>query len=151
MPDAYPVPAQSDILAAVQGANYISTVDCSSFFYQWRVKPSHRHCLTVASHRGQETFKIAVMGFRNAPAYVQRMIDRVLRKQCGYSRAYVDDIVIFITGSLHNHLRHLRDVFDTLCQYNICLSPEKSFLGYPSAQLLRQRVDAFGVSTVEEN
>ena len=34
MPDAYPVPSQADILAAVQGADFISTVDCASFFYQ---------------------------------------------------------------------------------------------------------------------
>ena len=34
MPDAYPVPSEADILAAIQGATYISTVDCSSFFYQ---------------------------------------------------------------------------------------------------------------------
>ncbi len=78
MPDAYPVPSQTDILATIQGAQFISTVDCSSFFYQWRVKPEHRHRLTVSSHRGQETFNVAVMGYRNSPAYVQRMIDRIL-------------------------------------------------------------------------
>lgn len=71
MPDAYPVPSQADILAAVQGAKYILTVDCSAYFYQWRVNPEHRHRLTVASHCGQETFKVAVMGYRNTPAYVQ--------------------------------------------------------------------------------
>lgn len=75
MPDAYPVPSQADILAAVQGAKFISTVDCSAYFYQWRVNPDHRHRLTVASHREQETFKVAVMGYRNTPAYVQRMTD----------------------------------------------------------------------------
>ena len=38
MPDAYLVPSHADILAAVRGSTHISTVDCSSFFYQWRVK-----------------------------------------------------------------------------------------------------------------
>ncbi len=36
MPDAYPVPSQADILAAIHGAKFITTVDCASFFYQWR-------------------------------------------------------------------------------------------------------------------
>lgn len=62
-PDTYPVPSQNDILNAIADAKYISTVDCSSFFYQWRVKREHRHRLTVSSHRGQETFKVTVMGF----------------------------------------------------------------------------------------
>ena len=75
MPNAYPVPSQADILAAVQGAAYISTVDCASFFYQWRVKPQDSHKLTVSSHQGQETFQVAVMSYRNSPAYVQQMID----------------------------------------------------------------------------
>ena len=33
---------------------------------------------------------------------------------------------------------------------NIKLSPKKSFIGYPSIQLLGQRVDVFGLSTAEE-
>lgn len=148
MPDAYPVPSQADILAAVQGAKYISTVDCSAYFYQWRVNPEHRHRLTVASHRGQETFKVAVMGYRNTPAYVQRMTDRILRPHRDYSRAYVDDIVIF-SATLKEHLQHLRSVFGELADRGICLSPDKSFLGYPSVHLLGQRVDALGLATAE--
>lgn len=70
MPDAYPVPSQADILAAVRNAGFISTVDAASFFYQWWVNPTHRHRLTVSSHRDQESFKVPVMGYRNSPAYV---------------------------------------------------------------------------------
>ena len=79
LPDTYPVPSRSDILSAVSGTSHITTVNCCSFFYHWLVKPEHRHRLTVSSHRGQETFKVAVMGYRNSPAYVQRMIDQILR------------------------------------------------------------------------
>ena len=149
MPDAYPMPLQSDILSAVSGASYITTIDCCSFFYHWLVRKDHRHRLTVSSHRGQETFKVAVMGYRNSPAYVQRMIDNILRPFRGFARAYVDDIVIF-SNSLDDHLKHLHLVFEKLSGYNICLSPEKSFIGYPSVALLGQRVDAFGLATAEE-
>ena len=146
LPDAYPVPSQSNILSAVSGALHISTVDCCSFFYHWLVKREHRYCLTVLSHRGQETFKVAVMGYRNSPAYVQQMIDRILRPFQTFARAYVDDIVIF-SNSFEDHIKHLHQVFKTLTYYNICLAPEKSFLGYPSVALLGQRVDAFGLTT----
>jgi hypothetical protein len=32
--DSYPLPLQTDIIAAVQGCKYITVVDCASFFYQ---------------------------------------------------------------------------------------------------------------------
>jgi len=97
MPDAYPVPLQAEILSLLRNAPHISTVDAASFFYQWWVKEDHRYRLTVSSHHGQETSKVPVMGFKNSPAYVQRMIDGMLRAFRHICRAYVDDIVIFST------------------------------------------------------
>lgn len=149
VPDAYPVPSQSEILALLMHATHISTVDAAAFFYQWWVRAAHRYKLTVASHRGQETFNVPVMGYRNSPAYVQRMIDRILRPFRHFCRAYVDDIVIFST-SLEEHLRHLRQVFQALDAMNIHLAPAKAFLAYPSVQLLGQHVDALGLATAED-
>jgi len=149
MPDVYSVPSQADILTAVHGVNFIFTVDCSAFFYQWRVKRAHQHQLTVASHRGQKTFKVAVMGYRNSSAYVQRMINRILWRQRAYARAYIDNIVIF-SNTLEEHLKHLHNVFVTLKRMRICLASEKSFLTYPFIQLLEQRVDALGLATLKD-
>ena len=149
MSDAYPVSSQAEILAEVKDSTFISTVDAASFFYQWWVKRHHRHRLTVASHRGQESFKVPVMGYRNSPAYVQRMIDKILRSFRKFCRAYVDDIVIF-SKSLPEHIEHLTQVFQALTAMNIHLSPKKSFLGYPSVHLLGQKVDALGLATAEE-
>ncbi len=149
MPDAYPVPSQAEILAEVKDSAVISTVDAASFFYQWWVKKPHRHRLTVASHRGQESFRVPVMGYRNSPAYVQRMIDRILRPFRKFCRAYVDDIVIF-SASVEEHVEHLKQVFEALDKMNIHLAPRKSFLGYPSVHLLGQKVDALGLATAAE-
>lgn len=77
------------------------------------------------------------------------MIDRILRPYRHFCRAYVDDIVIF-SSTLKDHLEHLRLVFSALSKMNIHLSPRKSFLGYPSVQLLGQKVDALGLATAEE-
>ena len=72
LPNVYLLSLQSDLIAAVKDCGYISVVDCASFFYQWRVYLEDRHKLMVISYRGQETFNVAVMGFKNSPAYVQR-------------------------------------------------------------------------------
>jgi len=149
IPDAYPLPLQADITAAVKDASFISVVDCASFFYQWRVHPDDRHKLTVVSHRGQESFNVAVMGFKNSPAYVQRQIDRLLRPFRTFARAYVDDIVIY-SKTLKEHLRHLSAIFSLFVKRGISIKPSKAFLGYPTVQLLGQKVSSLGLATDEE-
>ena len=149
IPDAYPVPLQLEILALLRKATHISTVDAAAFFYQWWVKRHHRYRLTVSSHREQETFNVPIMGYRGSPAYMQRIIDRILRPFRAFCRAYVDDIVIFST-SLEKHIKHLNLVFQALSEMNIHLAPAKAFLGYPSMQLLGQHVNALGLATSED-
>ena len=70
--DAYPMPFQSNIISAVQGSKYITVIDCAGFFHQWPVKREDRHKLTVVNHKGNEQWNVAVMGFKNNPAYVQK-------------------------------------------------------------------------------
>ncbi|KAI1002264.1 hypothetical protein K3495_g5937 [Podosphaera aphanis] len=54
LPDAYPIPTQADIIAAVSGCNFISTIDCASFFYQWRVKDCQTIGTSIDSQRRKE-------------------------------------------------------------------------------------------------
>ena len=149
LPDSYPMPLQSDIINSVAGCQYISVIDAQGYFHQWPVKSTDRSKLTVVSHRGQEEFSVAVMGFKNSPPYVQRQTDELLRPHRHYARAYMDDIVIF-SQSLDEHLQHLYAVFQLFHSRHICLSPKKSYLGYPSVSLLGQRVSGFGMTTSEE-
>ena len=147
--DTYPLPLQSDIISQVAGCQYITVVDAAGFFHQWLVRIDDRNKLTVVSHRGQEQFNVAAMGFKNSPPYVQRQIDNLLRPHRHYARAYVDDIVIF-SKTLEEHLAHLRAIFELLDAKGVTLSAKKSFIGYPTVTLLGQRVDAFGLSAATE-
>ena len=147
--DVYPVPLQSEVIARLIGCTHIAVMDAMSFFYQWRTHPDSRYMLTVVSHRGQETFNVPVMGCMNSIAYVQRQIDRILRPVKDFASAYVDDIVSG-AKSLPEHLRHLRQLFQIFVEYNISISPTKTFLGYPNVKLLGRRVDSLGMATPED-
>lgn len=92
---------------------------------------------------------MAGMGFKNSPAYVQRQIDRLLRPCRAFARAYVDDIVI-LTKTLDEHLRHLSLIFSLFVKKGISIRPGKAFLGYPTVQLLGQKVNSLGLATAEE-
>lgn len=149
VPDIYPTPSQSDILAALANKRYISVVDAVSFFYQWRIHPDDRNRLTVVSHRGQETFNVAIMGYMNSAAYVQRQLDNKLRDLHEFVRAYIDDIIIF-SDTLDDHLDHLDRLFSRLKELNIHLAPTKAYIGFPSVVMLGIRVDSLGLTTPEE-
>ena len=149
IPDAYPVPLQSEVIASLQGCNIISVLDASSFFYQWRVHPDYRHMLTIVTHRGQETVNVPIIGCMNSVAYVQRRIDQILRPIREFARAYVDDIGCG-SKSLSAHLADLRKLFRLLVEFNVSISPKKAFLGYPNVSLLGQKVNSFGLVTAED-
>lgn len=149
VPDSYPMPLQSDIIQAVSGCSYISVIDAQGYFYQYWVRASDRHKFTIVSHRGQETFNVAIMGFKNSPSYVQRQTDGILRKYRGFARSFMDDIVVF-SKTLPDHLEHLRTIFQVCVKKRICINPKKCFLGYPSVNLLGQKVDALGMTTAED-
>ena len=149
VPDVYPVPLQSDVIARLLGCTHLSILDAMSFFYQWLVHYDYRHMLTVVSHRGQETFNVPIMGCMNSIAYVQRQIDKILRPIKEFAQAYIDDIVCG-SKSLPEHVSHLRRLFKLLVDYNIAIAPTKTFLGYPNINLLGRRVDSFGMATAED-
>ncbi|KAG5810041.1 hypothetical protein H9Q74_014111 [Fusarium xylarioides] len=147
--DSYPLPRQEDIIAALRGATHISAIDASSFFFQFGVALEHRDRFTITSHRGLERSTVAPMGFCNSPAYAQRYMDRLLRPYRSFCRAFIDDIVIF-SKSAAEHARHMDTLFGLFVSKNLSISPTKSWIGYPSAQVLGFRVDALGLSTTAE-
>jgi hypothetical protein len=131
VPDNYPLPLQSEIIASFRGKLYITAIDATSFFNQFGVYPKHRDRFTLISPRGLERPKVALMGFRNSPVYTQRYMDRLLWKHATYCKAFIDDIVIF-SDNLEDHVRHLRTIFKLSQSKNIAISPTKSYIGYPN-------------------
>jgi hypothetical protein len=144
VPDSYPRPRQGDIISATRGSKYITVVDVSSFFCQWPVHPDDHHKFAVNSHRSQEFFTVAVMGFRNSPPYSQRQIERIIGDR-RFVKVYIDDSTIF-PQTLEGHLAHIRDVFGLLSK-NITMDPK---IGFPGVTLLGHHVDGLGLITLEE-
>jgi len=147
--NSYPIPLQGNIISAVQGAQYISTVDCTGFFHQWRVQPKDSHKLTVILHCRQKFFNVTVMGYKNSPAYVKRQIDILLRSHQAYVKVFIDDITIS-SMTLKDHIRNLHTIFSLFQQVQITLSSIKSFIEYSLISLLGQRVNSFKMTTSEE-
>ena len=80
---------------------------------------------------------------------MQQQTDKILQKHCAYTKAYINNIIIFFK-TFAEHFEHLQQVFTTFQDYQIVLEPKKSFLEYPSMSLLDQWVNSLGMSTLAE-
>ncbi|CAM4838051.1 unnamed protein product [Rotaria magnacalcarata] len=98
--DAYPIPRIDDTLDALQHAQFISTLDLRSGYWQVEMEDSSKPITAFVTHR--ELFECNVMpfGLTNAPATFQRLTDIVLaglKWQCclaflgitGYYRRFI--------------------------------------------------------------
>lgn len=149
IPDNYPLPLQAEVIQSLRGKRFISVIDATAFFHLFEVHSDFRDRFTMISHRGLERSTVALMGFRNSSAYAQRYMDTLLEPHKDYCRAFIDDIVIF-SGSEEEHFAHLSTIFELFSELGISISAKKSFLAYPSVELLGFRVDAFGLSTTTD-
>ena len=86
------------------------------------------------------------MKYKNNFAYVQRQIDRLLRKYRRYARVYVNDIVIFFK-TVEKHAIHLRAVFEMFQINTIFIKLIKTFFDYFSIALLEQKMNFFDLFT----
>jgi dUTPase len=147
--DVYPIPTMDDIILLTQGKRFITVLDAAKFLYQWRIRRDHRGRICVVSHRGQEMFHVAIMGFCNSVPYVQRQMDLLLKDLIDFCRAYLDDLVV-ASATFDEHLHHLGMVLDVLERHHVSLEPSKAYVAFPEVSLLGQVVDAFGMSTPED-
>ena len=129
----------------MQNCFYISLIDASIFFYQWRVHFDDRHKLIVVTYKKQKSFNVIVMKYKNFSTYVQKQIDRLLKRFWRFARIYVDDIIIFFK-TFEKHKQYLRFVFVMFQINNIFIKSNKIFLKYLFVALLSQKMNFFDLS-----
>ena len=86
----------------------------------------HQWKTAFRSRYGLYEFEVMPMGLTNAPATMQQMINDVLRDLLDITvLAYVDDILVFTTGSLEQHVKDVQAVFERLSTTTFKTAPEK--------------------------
>jgi hypothetical protein len=148
--DEFPLPRQDDILQALSGSQWLTTLDALAGFTQLTMAPESREKLAFRTHRGLFQFARMPFGYRNGPSVFQRVMQTVLAPFLWiFALVYIDDIVIF-SVTFEDHLKHLDLVFSAIAGANLTLSPPKCHLAYQSLLLLGQKVSRLGLSTHKE-
>ena len=150
IPDEFPLPRQEDILQALTGSQWLSTLDALAGFTQITIKKDDREKTAFRTHRGLHQFNRMPFGLRNGPSTFQRVMQGVLASYLWvFTLVYIDDIVVYST-TFEDHLKHLDLVFKAIIKGNITLAPNKCHFAYQSLLLLGQKVSRLGLSTHKE-
>ena len=124
--DAHPIPRIDDLLDALHGARWFSTLDLKSGYWQVPIQEQDKEKTAFRTSSGQLfEFNQVPFGLCNAPATFSRLMDRVLTglhwETCLF---YLDDIIVF-AATWEEHLDRLRQVFERLRHAKLKLGAKK--------------------------
>ena len=148
--DCYPLPRIDDMLETLSGAQWFSSLDLASGFWQVELEQKDREKSTFITRFGTYEFTVMPFGLCNAPATFQRLMDTVLRDILWqFVVVYIDNINIG-SKTFEEHLTHLEQVFERLEKAGLKLSPEKCFFFKDEIPFLGHVVSRTGIHTDPE-
>ncbi|XP_041939766.1 uncharacterized protein LOC121700694 [Alosa sapidissima] len=148
--DAYPLPRIEESLTSLKGAQWYSTLDLASGYWQVEVDERDREKTAFTTPLGLFEFERMPFGLCNAPATFQRLMQRCLGEFLNESLLiYLDDVIIY-SSSFDQHLQDLDRVFQRLQDHGLKLQPRKCRLFQKRVSYLGHIVSAEGVATDPE-
>ncbi len=100
--DAYPLPRINDCLDSLGNANFLSTLDLQSGYWQVRVREEDKPKTAFVTRSGLYEYNKMAMGLCNAPSTFQRCMELVFRGlQWKILLIYLDDIIVFSENVLN--------------------------------------------------
>ena len=121
--DKFPLPRVDDLLDQLGEAQYFSTLDLASGYWQIRVHPESQPKTAFVTHQGLHEFRVMPFGLTNAPSVFQRLMQRVLMnlnpdQGPDFVSVYIDDILVF-SRTRSEHTEHLKKVIQRLIEVGL--------------------------------
>lgn len=124
--DKYPIPRIDEILDSLGKCTYYTTLDLSQGFHQIEMHPDSIEKTAFSVNNGHYEYLRMPFGLKNAPSTFQRAMDSILKEFINkFCLVYMDDIIVF-SKSLHDHLIHLRQIFQKLREHNLKVQLDKT-------------------------
>ena len=138
--DAHPLPRIDDLLDALHGACWFSTLDLKSSYWQVPIHEADKPKTAFRANSGQlYEFNQVPFGLCNAPTTFSSLMDRTLTslnwETCLF---YLDDITVF-SKTWEEHLECLEGVFQRLLEAKLKLGAMKCMLAAAEVSYLGHR------------
>ena len=120
-------------------------MDAFSGYNQIRMHEDDREKTSFVTSQGLFCYRVMPFGLKNAGAAYQRLMNRMFATQIGRNvQVYVDDMLVK-SQQEEDHLKDLKETFDTLRFYNIKLNPGKCTFGVTAGKFLEFMVSQRGI------
>ena len=94
--DRYPLPRIDELLETFRTANWFTTLDLASGYWQVEMKEEDKEKTAFITHKGLYEFNVIVFGLCNTPETFQCLMNYVLQEYLGkFVVIYLDDIIIY--------------------------------------------------------
>jgi len=127
--ESCPIPAIDEVMHRVGKANYISTFDCKSSFWQIAVRPEDTWLTAFITDFGVFEWLRAPFGLKWSGNSLMRATQQVLLPLREFVDSYVDDIPVFTGGSWDLHVRHLTLFLQAIEKSQLTLNLKKCRFG----------------------
>jgi len=132
---AFPMPNVDEMLDALEGSKYFSSIDLGNAYYQVELSEDSQEKTAFSTKQGQYCFNRMPFGIAAAPGTFQEMMNKVIGKIKG-AMVYLDDILIF-TETRDRHYEIIRTVLTAIKNAGLRVNPEK-------CQFLRDEIKFLG-------
>nr|XP_054592228.1 uncharacterized protein LOC129157094 [Nothobranchius furzeri] len=149
--DAFPLPRIEETLTNLTRAEWFSTLDLASGYWQVTMDPRDREKTAFTTPMGLFEFERMPFGLCNAPATFQRLMQQCLSGHLAECLlVYLDDVIIY-SADFSSHLQHLDEVFQRLVQHGLKLRRDNSSFHSDQganfeSSLVQQLCQLYGVS-----
>ena len=120
----YFVPRIREILLRLANVRYITTLDANVGYYARRLAKKSRPLTAFCLPFGKFQYNRLPMCISTAPDEYQVCMEKILG-DLEFVIVYLDDLLVCLR-SIHDHLEHLRVVFERLDKYHITLNGKKA-------------------------
>lgn len=141
--DRYPLPLIHETLERISKAQWFTKLDIIAAFHKIRMAEGQEWMTAFRTRFGLFEWLVTPFGLAGAPSTFQRYINWTLRDFLDdFASAYLDDILIFTSGSRSEHRQHVRKVLERLRQAGLQLDIDKCEFEVQSTKYLGFIVDA---------
>ena len=125
--DTYPLPRMDECIDTLGEAQYFTTLDAYSGYWQMKIRKEDRYKTAFVCHEGTFQCKRMPFGLTNAPACFQRALDLILTKfKWKTCLVYLDDVIIF-SKDVDDHIKHVAEILTALTEAGVTLNINKCF------------------------
>ena len=143
-----PLPKIDEIYARLRGSTVFSALDMTSGYHHMELSEEAKPKSAFVTPVDKYQFNRCPFGLTQAPAYFQRLVNKVLIG-LPFVFGYLDDVLIF-SPNIEMHLKHIRQVFERLRKADLKLKKEKCNFLKAHIQYLGHLISGDGIEPVPE-